>query len=486
MKPVYFRINASSIDPPSLQSRFVSLLKKFEVPQSDLAAENLFAGIREHPELVCPFPLVTTPAAADTQAKKLRGELKSAGVSLGRCRKIFAEFWGYHAWQPFIKDVENFCWSHHLAPGAECPSSKTSAVHSRPFSPEGHALLRHYSWKCPYCHEFLVGGSGAYELQVKGMECPFCKKFYKLDPKDANCNDNTRQKLEAEIFVKNPDGSFDLDATLANMEIKQAEMNKWMDDRKSKTFFDQLPGDLTQKAHFGFNAYKSPSKEISKEKGLEILQEGARRKNGSALFFLGLIYLNTKMDDLNPAEGVRCLIEASCQGLYEASFLLAQAYLMGEAIPKNLTKAFIHMQFAAQKNIKDAAKWLGYMYCRAAGVDQDLDAAMKWLRIAVEQNPQDMATVGWLGEILVRHGKNKEDINQGLELLEKASLTNYNLMCILGANLMTGVYGRAPERTDSNKGFRYLSIAAENGVEDAKEIVAAALALSAVRKTEDD
>jgi hypothetical protein len=106
MKNGFFRVNASRIDPPSLQARFSSVLKNFEVPQPELIAEKLFDNLRNNPASKCPFPLVTSPDSALTQAKKLRAELKSMDYSLGRCMKIFGEFWGYPAWQAFIFDVE--------------------------------------------------------------------------------------------------------------------------------------------------------------------------------------------------------------------------------------------------------------------------------------------------------------------------------------------------------------------------------------------
>ena len=327
--------------------------------------------------------------------------------------------------------------------------------------------MKRYGWACSHCHEILYAGSSIYENAIdQGMVCPFCSTFYKLDPKNANELYDKSENLKSDILVEKYDPAADHDATLIKTEGTQAEMNKMVRKQLESQYFNILPGGLSQKATYGYAAYRGEIPGISKENGFEIVKEAANRGSKAALLYLGLICIKPDSNYFNPAEAERCFKKSIELGCYESAYCLAMAYQQGSGVPKNFTKAFEYMKIAAENHIPHAATTLGSMYHYSIGTPKDNNEALKWLTIAAE-NQSDTDATGLLGKVLVEKQDNREDVQRGFQLLEKAAQTNYHVMFILGCFLLTGEFGRI----DQNKGFRYISLAADHGIEIAEKMV---------------
>ncbi len=79
------------------------------------------------------------------------------------------------------------------------------------------------------------------------------------------------------------------------------------------------------------------------------------------------------------------IIAAAEKGDAEAQYRLAQAYIRGIGVKKNLTKAFEFIKQAAEQGHAEAIGGVGYFHANGFGVKKDLALAAEWFRKGAEK-----------------------------------------------------------------------------------------------------
>lgn len=133
---------------------------------------------------------------------------------------------------------------------------------------------------------------------------------------------------------------------------------------------------------------------------------------------------NLELDSELQKLSISDLEEATAVGDKDAEFVLAlKLWLGAEGVERNSARGLSILEKLGEQGVARAQASLGFAYMTGAGVDQNLDSAIQWLRLASD-NGSDYATA-LLGEILLLgRGKSDEDAAEGFELLLQSALND--------------------------------------------------------------
>lgn len=136
-----------------------------------------------------------------------------------------------------------------------------------------------------------------------------------------------------------------------------------------------------QKYYWG----KSVKQDLSK--ALSLYEKAAGLGDAEAQFIAGGMYYTGKGTDINYPKAFNYLASAADQGKSspEAQFALAEMYLKGEIVPRNLILARKFFNQAAEGGAKDAQNELGFMYYVGNGVEKDFNKSLDWFEKAAAQ-----------------------------------------------------------------------------------------------------
>lgn len=112
----------------------------------------------------------------------------------------------------------------------------------------------------------------------------------------------------------------------------------------------------------------------------------AQGGSSSALFMLGLMYLEGDSVPKDYAEALRLFRRAAAGGNARAQFHLGSMLLKGQGIARNEVEAAKWYILAAEQGHVSAQSNVGMMFAVGAGVEQDLVQAYKWTYLAVERS----------------------------------------------------------------------------------------------------
>ncbi len=158
-------------------------------------------------------------------------------------------------------------------------------------------------------------------------------------------------------------------------------------------------------------------------------RQAAESGSASAQFFLGRMYetgQNRKQDTAIAANWYR---KAAAQGHRLAQYRLGQMFFTGSGVRQDYTIAAKWFELAARQDLSEAQFNLGYLYDRGFGVERRPRVAADWYRKAAERG---------LGQ------------------------AQYNLGVLLAGGGRRGGPG-----VDIVAAWAWLSLASENGIEDA-------------------
>ncbi len=120
-------------------------------------------------------------------------------------------------------------------------------------------------------------------------------------------------------------------------------------------------------------------------------------------------------------------------------FYVAEIYLTGTVVPKDMHRAQSWYLQAANQNLSEAQSALGYMYFYGYGVPKCKEQGFDWLKKAAAQN--NTKAQGLLGCLYFDSDASTRDIPQALDLLHKAAEKGMPLaQCKLGALYWQGLH----------------------------------------------
>ncbi|HEU5359724.1 MAG TPA: tetratricopeptide repeat protein, partial [Candidatus Deferrimicrobiaceae bacterium] len=117
-------------------------------------------------------------------------------------------------------------------------------------------------------------------------------------------------------------------------------------------------------------------------------------RKGILFGFVLVLVLSARVSPAS-SDNVSLLIENAKKGDPKAQYGLAERYMKGEGVEKDVAKAEQWYRKAAEKGVADAQSTLGKMYRNGEGVPKNSDEAAKWYRKAAEQGVSDaQSTLG--------------------------------------------------------------------------------------------
>jgi TPR repeat protein len=129
---------------------------------------------------------------------------------------------------------------------------------------------------------------------------------------------------------------------------------------------------------------------IDESTPVDQLQALASQGNGSAMLALGERLLQTQESGANPEEGLKWLQQAADSGLSQAFYDLGVVYANGVTGTTDMTKAMDYFRKGADNGNADCQTSMGMLYQAGdripSGVKADPVEAVKWYRLAAEQN----------------------------------------------------------------------------------------------------
>lgn len=136
-----------------------------------------------------------------------------------------------------------------------------------------------------------------------------------------------------------------------------------------------------QKYYWGTNVKKDYAT------ALKLYEKAAGFGDAEAQFITGGMYYTGKGTDKDFQKAFQLLTSAAEQGKSspEAQLALAEMYLKGEIVPRNLVKAKKLFNMAAESGAREAQNELGFMYYVGNGVEKDFNKSMVWFEKAAQQ-----------------------------------------------------------------------------------------------------
>lgn len=145
--------------------------------------------------------------------------------------------------------------------------------------------------------------------------------------------------------------------------------------------------------------------------------------------------------------------KAANLGNIDGLFSVGMMYFTGEGMRRNYKRALDYFSRAAASNHPEACGYLAYMYTEGLGVNVDNAQALLWLEKGVER--QDLHSITMMAERCYFGIGVEQDIQTGLELLERARVlqANENLPTVdlpaLEARCVEAEYPIHSEKQDS-------------------------------------
>ena len=177
---------------------------------------------------------------------------------------------------------------------------------------------------------------------------------------------------------------------------------------------------------------------------------------------IGIMYfkeLGTTVNNQNAAE----YFEKSAElGNQYAKQLLAFEFISGKKFEQDIDKGIPMLTECADSGNVFACYKLGNLYLRGEIVNQDLDKAEKYLLSAEDNGFTQYA----LGKLYLQ--KEKYDIQKAISYFEKSADKNMQASYQLGILYFFGADGL---EKDKEKAIQYLNLSAEQGSEDAQNIL---------------
>lgn len=155
------------------------------------------------------------------------------------------------------------------------------------------------------------------------------------------------------------------------------------------------------------------------------------------------------------------------QGNAEAQFLLARAFLKGDGVPKNPTKAFLWMKKAADQGNADAIGGMGYFYSAGVEVERDEVEAVRWFRQGAEKG--SVRALLNLGLVTANGRGVPPDHAEGLRMIDEAAAKGLpEALTAQGETYFYGQFGRAIDYGKARESYR---VAAEAGIAAAQNVL---------------
>ena len=203
-------------------------------------------------------------------------------------------------------------------------------------------------------------------------------------------------------------------------------------------------------------------------KAAELSIKAAKDGIPDAQMYAGLAYMDGISVEQDYKEAARYFRLAANQGNSEARTNLAYLFQEGLGVEKDLEKAFKMYRTAAKSGNMNGMFHVGICYEFGLGTETDLSKAMEWYRKGDEQG--DPFAAERIAYILSEgYGDQKPDEKQAFEYFLKAANSG-----IAGSMFMVGYcyasgHGVEPDVEEAKK---WLKMAADGGIEDAKELLA--------------
>ncbi|NQX00865.1 sel1 repeat family protein [bacterium] len=163
---------------------------------------------------------------------------------------------------------------------------------------------------------------------------------------------------------------------------------------------------------------------------------------------------------------------AAERGEAEAQYQLSRAYLRGDGVSADPTKAFALMKASAEQGFADAIGGVGYFYSAGKGVGKDEKQAVEWFRKGAEKGSARAQFN--LGTLLLDSragdaGKDAQSPQEGLQWIVKAADQKFPEAALAyGRALYQGKFGLAKE---PQKAVPYLEVAAGQGIPNAQNLL---------------
>lgn len=125
--------------------------------------------------------------------------------------------------------------------------------------------------------------------------------------------------------------------------------------------------------------------DVNPDKAIEWFSKAYAQGNKESAYFLGL----RAIDEQRYQVAVKYL-EESADVMPYAYYMLGGIYYTGEAVEKNLNKAFRLFKQAAEAEIDEAMLQLGYMYMEGEGCTRDYEQGIYWSTKAADSENQNV------------------------------------------------------------------------------------------------
>ena len=122
-------------------------------------------------------------------------------------------------------------------------------------------------------------------------------------------------------------------------------------------------------------------------------------------------------------EGLKWLEQASEQGYFAGTTLLAEIYYEGKEVPKDYKKAREYFELAAQQGNSKAYYSLGVIYHQGEGVSQDYKKAFQYFELAAQKGHID--SIFELGKMYYHGQAVPQDLKKAREYFETISQQEY-------------------------------------------------------------
>ena len=121
----------------------------------------------------------------------------------------------------------------------------------------------------------------------------------------------------------------------------------------------------------------------------QALARAAEAGEPDALYLVGALGIEGKVQGLSREEGLAALFQAADAGHTDANYLLGIIYVTGQGQPRDPAAAARYLQVAASAGHGAAQAALGQAYLSGNGVPQDLTQARQWLEQAAAQGHRE-------------------------------------------------------------------------------------------------
>ncbi|WP_160779871.1 tetratricopeptide repeat protein [Parerythrobacter jejuensis] len=137
--------------------------------------------------------------------------------------------------------------------------------------------------------------------------------------------------------------------------------------------------------------FEQASKNITKKRALEEIENIANSGSDKAWYWLGILYLDGNRWSADIPKGISALKSASELGNKAAMNSLSWRYWNGQQVPRNRELGASYAKLAAEQGVSLAALTYGRARLRGIGVDQDKADAFYWIEEAAKNSDTEAA-----------------------------------------------------------------------------------------------